>query len=162
MSDKATQNAVENFVAAMLLRRYQTWVSYELIWGSVLLWSSVHRHEYSEDPNAGRQTAEMYSYISAECERHKAVSLGYKVEDLAFYSISYLRELVEQVCAGQHSTRLDCAYADVERALYRLVDPTSRARIIGFHSGWLEDTAAYEDALVALQETLGGKRPKGL
>lgn len=160
--DKASQSAVEDFVAAMLLRKYEPWCSYEWLWSAVLLWSSTNRHHYTDDPNSGRQVADMYSSISAQAEREKAQRVGYKVEDLAFYSIGYLRELVAQVCAGQHSTRLDCAYADVERGLYRLVDTSSRATIIGVHAGWLEESESYEDALRALQEVLGGKKPKGL
>lgn len=160
--DKVSQSAIENFCAALLLRKYQTWISYEKIWSEVLLWSSTNRHAYAEDENSGRQTSDMYAYISGNLEREKAATLGYKVEDLAWYSLGYLRELVEQVCAGVHSTRLDCAYADVERALYRIVDTGSRATIIGFQAGWLEDEASYNEALKALQETLGGKKPKGL
>lgn len=160
--DRVSQSALENLVADMLLDKYGQWVTFGTIWSEVLLWSGMNRGKYAEDVNPARQTTDMYHHIAAEVERLKAEALGYKVEDLAWYSLGYLRELVAQVCAGQHSTRLDCAYADVERGLYRLVDTSSRATIIGVHAGWLEESESYEDALRALQEVLGGKKPKGL
>ena len=160
--DKVSQAHVEQEVGARLTERYYKWFSWPLICAEILLWSDANRHRYVEDTDGLKQITAMYHGVAAELEKQKAKQIGYEVDDVYFYSLPHLRELVAQVCAGIHSTRLDAAYADVERALYRLVDPSSRAYIIGWHAGWHEDDERLTEALRALQGVLGGKRPKGL
>jgi hypothetical protein len=160
--DRVSQSALENLVADMLTAKYGRWVTFGTIWSEVLLWSGMNRGKYAEDENPAKQTADMYAFIAAECERLKASVLGYSTDDLWFYSIGHLRELVAQVCAGYSSTFLNPAYADVQRGLYKLLDASSRATIMGVQAGWLEEGESYEDALKALQEALGGKKPQGL
>lgn len=152
--DKLSTAALQNLVANRIFDKYAQWVEYDWVWSQVLLFTQIHRD--NQNVEAGVE------WISAACEHEKARRVGYDVDDLHFYSIEHLRELVAQVCAGIHSTRLDPAYADAERALYRLVDPSSRADIIGWHAGWHEDEEALTEALRALQDVLGGKKPKGL
>ena len=160
--DGLSQYHIEQEVSARLGARYWRWCSYEFIYSQILLWSQGNRSRYFEDTDGSRQIRDMYDAVAAECEREKANRCGYETDDVYFYSVPHLKELVAQVCAGQHCTRLNEAYADVSQALYRLVDASSRATIIGVHAGWLEESESFEDALRALQDVLGGKRPKGL
>ena len=67
-----------------------------------------------------------------------------------------------QVCVGVNSTRLNEAYADVQQALYSLVNEGSRNQILNYHAGEMVSDEAYDQALGKLQEVLGGQRPKGL
>jgi hypothetical protein len=157
--DSLSRSALEDQVFDAACIRFPQ-VTERAIRAEILLWSGMNKHKYPDNPE--KQMDAMWDAVSAACQKLKAEICGYEVDDLWFYSTPHLRELVAQVCAGIHSTRLDCAYADVERALYRLLDPSSRADIIGWHAGWHEDEEALTEALQALQKVLGGQRPKGL
>lgn len=160
--DRVAQFHIEQEVGARLGARYWRWCSYEFIYSAILLWSQLNRHRYDGDTEGINQINDMYHAVAAECERHKAEECGYEVDDVYFYSIPYLKELVAQVCAGVNSTRLNEAYADVQQALYSLVNEGSRNQILNYHAGEMVSDEAYDQALGKLQEVLGGQRPKGL
>ena len=160
--DRVAQFHIEQEVGARLGARYWRWCSYEFIYSAILLWSQLNRHRYDGDAEGINQINDMYHAVAAECERHKAEECGYEVDDVYFYSIPYLRELVAQVCAGVNSTRLDPAYADVQNGIFKLISETSKGIILGYHLDDDDDDGGYDHAIAELQKVLGGQRPKGL
>lgn len=111
--------------------------------------------------------------------RARAAKRGYSTDDLAWYSIETLKVLVEAVLGGfvpmppAESIRsggdpaeggdIHAALADVSRGIYKLIPVEHRAVLLLLHGGYIEP--AYEDvelAYQALQEALGGPRPRGL
>ncbi len=156
--DGLSQSALEDQAFDAAAVRYPM-IPDTRIRSEILLWCGTHKWDY---PDPERQLEALWDSLRGTLELAKAELIGYRVEDLAFYSLPHLRELVTQVCEGINSEKLDWAYLDCERALFKLLDAGNRAVIIGVHAGWLEDSDSYEEALRALQETLGGIRPRGL
>lgn len=157
--DRLSQSSVETSVCSDLLDRYQRWISYEWIYAEVLLWSSLNRHRY-DDPE--RQMRAMYDAVALACEHEKANRTGYEVDDVFWYSVPHLKELVAQVVAGVNSTRLDPAYADVQNGIFKLISETSKGIILEYHLEGMTDDGGYDHAIAELQKVLGGQRPRGL
>lgn len=160
--DRLAQASIEQEVGARLTERYWRWISWPLIRSEIQLWSQAYRYRYGSDTDGLKQITDMYHAVAAELEKIKAKQIGYDVDDVHFYSIEHLKELVAQVCAGVHSTRLDPAYADVERGIWQLVPAHVASTLIGYHHQQDVDEGTYTLALAKLQEVLGGQRPKGL
>lgn len=160
--DFMSQASIEQEAGACLLERYWKWFTWPVIWAEILLWAQDNREHYLDDTTGERQLADMYAAVAARLEHFKAKKIGYVVDDLAWYSIPELKELVEQVCSGQNATRIDAAYADVEYGLYKLMPAKARHVIIGYHAGWITDEVAYDQAVQALQTALGSQKPDGL
>lgn len=158
MGDALSQAAVEDLAADRAMLRFPQ-ISEARIRSEITLWCGLNKWDY---PDSEKQSVALWESLRATLETAKAEALGYKTEDLAYYGLPYLREVVAQVCAGINADRIDVVYADVQRGIFKLIDPADRAVIIGVHAGWLDEGEAYEAALVALQDSLGGKRPRGL
>lgn len=141
--------------------KYGRWVSWEVVYAEALIWIETAWAEFLDN---GTDTSILRSgtnHLAAFCERLKANVVGYQIEDVAWYSLRELKDLVEQVMAGAPSERMDVAVADVQHGLYHLLDAVHRGSIFLFHAGYMHE-AGYLDALRELQTVLGGAKPKGL